>query len=426
MEQMEKCEKLSNRTIIIYGAGKQNLWMTYQMIDAAGFPIHYIVDRDKKKQGKSFWGTVIISPERLFELDQELDDYLLVISVRTAATIQEIQNSLSELRHAEIITFEQLVIQEKLNSKSIKLNQLQTHITDHCNLNCTRCSHFSPIAEEYYLDEEEFERSTKRLSELLHGELHEWQLAGGEPLLHPECYKFPYIIRKYFPKTDIILITNGSLLGRMDNRFFRSCRDNKVQVCVTIYPVHLDYKAIRQKLNEEEVDYLIGNTGVEDGTVKELWAYAFHPNGDCPGKVEFDKCFSRCFMLRGSKVYICAQGAYSDIVNQYFGTEMPQLEDNGVDLFEVSNGAELMHKLSRKILFCDYCNPLHRQPPIPFAISKREITEWVDPAALTEDEIKMYNSYSTTPEFTPPPPNYVNLIFLFILSNSRAAHRRVR
>ena len=377
-------------SIIIYGAGTQNLRLTYQMIDAAGFQIQYIVDRDEQKQGQRFWGTEIISPERLFELDQELDDYLLVISVRTAATIQEIQDSLAGLRHAEIITFEQLVIREKLNSKTIKLNQLQTHVTDHCNLNCTRCSHFSPIAEEFYLDEGEFERSTKRLGELLHGELHEWQLAGGEPLLHPECYKFPYIIRKYFPKTDIILVTNGTLLDKADDRFYQSCRDNSVQLWVTIYPIPIDYEAVRRKLDKENVNYSIGNTGVEDGTVKELWAYAFHPNGGGPGEEEFHECFSRCFILRGSKMYICAQGAFSDIVNKRFGTDMPQLADNGVDLFEVSDGVELMRKLSRKIPFCDYCNPLNRQPPVPFAISKRDITEWVDPTALTEEEIKKY------------------------------------
>jgi hypothetical protein len=43
--------------------------------------------------------------------------------------------------------------------KSIKKNQcgprktlqFEAHLTDHCNLNCAGCCHFSPIAQQYYL-----------------------------------------------------------------------------------------------------------------------------------------------------------------------------------------------------------------------------------------------------------------------------------
>lgn len=374
---------LTNRKIFLYGAGTQNLRLAYQMLDAAGIDILYIVDRDPQKQGKEFWGTEIISPEKLCAFDcEQSDDYTIIITVRTEATIREIKENLSSLRHADILTFEEIVIKEKLNSKFIRLNQMQTHVTDHCNLNCARCSHFAPIAKEYYLDPKEFEKSVKCLSELLHGELHEYQLAGGEPLLHPECWRFPYIIRKYFPKTDIIIVTNGTLLEKADNKFYQSCRDNTVQLWITIYPIHFNYTAVQSKLDSEGVDYVIGNTGVEDGSIKELWAYAYHLNGDRKDKEDFDQCFSRCFILRGTRVYICAQGAYSDILNSYFGTTLPQLGDNGVDLFQVDSERDLMARLDKRIPFCDYCNPLHRQPPIPFAISKREITEWVDPTSI--------------------------------------------
>ena len=367
-----------DKDIILYGAGTQNLRLAYQMIDAAGLSIRYIVDRDRAKQGKRFWGTEIISPEKLVEFDDTAEEYILVITVRTESTIQEIKESLKGLHRADVFTFEEIVIKEKLNSKFIKLNQMQTHVTDHCNLNCVRCSHFAPIAKEFYLDAEEFEKSVKRLSELLHGELHEYQLAGGEPLLHPQCYKFPYIVRKYFPKTNIILITNGTLLCNMENSFFQSCRDNDLQLWITVYPIGLNFDAIREKLENERINFVIGNSGVEGGSEKEMWGLAYHLNGDRSGEKDFEECFSRCFMLRGSKVYICTQGAYADILNDHFGLTLPQLKENGVDIFEVSDSGELMGRLAKKIPFCDYCNPFHRQPPVPFGISKREITEWVD------------------------------------------------
>ena len=69
-----------------------------------------------------------------------------------------------------------------------------------------------------------FERDCCRLAELTGGDVDEIQLSGGEPLLHPEVEKFPYIVRKYFPKTKIIIITNATRL--IYEKFFFSslCR----------------------------------------------------------------------------------------------------------------------------------------------------------------------------------------------------------
>lgn len=73
------------------------------------------------------------------------------------------------------------------------------HVTDVCNLNCKGCWHFAPLAtalnKNQRADIEEFERDVKRLSELLDGELAKFSLFGGEPLLHEEAYKFPYIVK---------------------------------------------------------------------------------------------------------------------------------------------------------------------------------------------------------------------------------------
>ena len=31
------------------------------------------------------------------------------------------------------------------------LEKIDIHLTDHCNLNCKGCTHFSPLAEDFYL-----------------------------------------------------------------------------------------------------------------------------------------------------------------------------------------------------------------------------------------------------------------------------------
>lgn len=47
--------------------------------------------------------------------------------------------------------------------------KFEVHITEHCNLNCKYCFHFSPLAKEEYLTLEEYERDLARLSELFGG-----------------------------------------------------------------------------------------------------------------------------------------------------------------------------------------------------------------------------------------------------------------
>lgn len=47
-----------------------------------------------------------------------------------------------------------------------KLNYVETLLTDHCDLNCKGCYHYSPIAELYYADVRLYERDLRRLSQL--------------------------------------------------------------------------------------------------------------------------------------------------------------------------------------------------------------------------------------------------------------------
>jgi ABC-2 type transport system ATP-binding protein len=53
----------------------------------------------------------------------------------------------------------------------------EIHLTEHCNLNCKGCFHFSCIAEEEYLTKEEFERDISRISELSKGVVKENKVA---------------------------------------------------------------------------------------------------------------------------------------------------------------------------------------------------------------------------------------------------------
>ena len=97
---------------------------------------------------------------------------------------------------------------------------IEIHLTEHCNLKCKYCSHFSAIAKEEYYDVNKYKKDMKRLSKITGGKINVIQLLGGEPLLHPEINKLMNITRFYFPHTTIDIITNGLLLDKMPDSFW--------------------------------------------------------------------------------------------------------------------------------------------------------------------------------------------------------------
>ncbi|MDR1523474.1 MAG: 4Fe-4S cluster-binding domain-containing protein [Endomicrobium sp.] len=71
-----------------------------------------------------------------------------------------------------------------------KTLKFEVHITDHCNLNCKSCSHFSPLSKEYYLDLAQFKNDCQRLALLSNGKVEDVNFLGGEPLLHSNLCEF--------------------------------------------------------------------------------------------------------------------------------------------------------------------------------------------------------------------------------------------
>lgn len=377
--------KINLDKVVLYGAGTQNLRMAYQPLVSAGCQVLAICDKDTKKQGKSYCGIGIISPEELKLMDLELEEYLLVITIRTQAVITEVRASLKELKNARIFTFDEFIAWAKLNSRVIRFSCLMVHLVDDCNLNCVRCSHFSPLAPKggFFLEEAEFEKDCARLSELTNGDVDEFQLSGGEPMMHPRAYAFPYIIRKYFPETQIIMITNGTLIPSMDERFWDSCRKNKLKLMITQYPIKLPYKKIEKMLIDNRIDVEFGNTGNnENRREKEMWGLPLHLAGGLDAKYNFDGCLCMQYVVRDGRLYPCANSAYIDLFNNYFGTDLPGPEVNGVNFRNAGSLKEITDAISVPVPLCAYCDARKRMPGIPWTISEKKITEWI----LQEEE----------------------------------------
>lgn len=367
--------------IVLYGAGTQNLRMAYQPIVSAGYKVKAICDKDPTKQGKRFYGVAIVSPEALDALDDARREYMVVITIRTKTIVEAVRKDLEHLKYASIYSFEEFIEYAKLNCKVRRFSCVMTHLVDHCNLNCVRCSHFSPLetAHKFYLDPAIFEKDCRRLSTLTGDSIDEFQFSGGETLLHPQSYLFPGIVKKFFPNTQVIMITNGTLLLKQDERFWKSCREHQVQIWLSKYPIGVDYGKIIEALKQNGVQYEIGNSGNSDDRPKEMWGLPLRLKGGLDGQRNFECCLCMQYILRDGRLYPCANSAYIDLFNRYFKKTLPGPEVNGVDIYQVNNLEELTQKMSQPVPLCEYCDAQHRMAPIPWGISKKEISEWAEP-----------------------------------------------
>ncbi len=137
------------------------------------------------------------------------------------------------------------------------LRGFELHLVDHCNLNCRGCTHFSPLAEKNFLSKQDFEKDFCRLSDLTQGNVDYIHLLGGEPLLHPDILFFLKRARDFFNETAINLITNGILLKKQNDKFYETCRENKINIILTYYPINLDLNFIYKKFVSYNIKYEI-------------------------------------------------------------------------------------------------------------------------------------------------------------------------
>ncbi len=107
---------------------------------------------------------------------------------------------------------------------------LELHATAHCNLTCTGCSQGSPKLRHGLEDVDVLERSLRNLRRIV--ACSKLQVLGGEPLLHPGLTDLLEIAARSGLAQRLCLKTNGLLLGRMPDPFWRLLDE----VIVSVYP----------------------------------------------------------------------------------------------------------------------------------------------------------------------------------------------
>ena len=269
--------------------------------------------------------------------------------------------------------YQLIVIKGKRITKSFPV---EVHVTEHCNLNCKGCNHFSCIAGEGYLEPEQFERDFRRLAELSK-RYFAIKILGGEPLLHPRITEFFDITRKYFPSTPIQITTNGILLPEQAETFWQNCNKNNIIVSISQYPIKLNKKEIKKIAKMHGVKIVYNGTTTENRMCK----LPLDPTGSQDMKKSFQKCaisWGCCVTLREGRIYNCCIAAHIRFFNEYFNQNLVIGENDYVDIYKISSREEIIDFLERPFPFCRYCKTSEMKFAQRWGITKKEITEWVD------------------------------------------------
>ncbi|MCH5318614.1 MAG: 4Fe-4S cluster-binding domain-containing protein [Paramuribaculum sp.] len=247
-----------------------------------------------------------------------------------------------------------------LNRFIVEKPILEIHAADHCNLNCCCCSHYSPIAPTKFCDLKNLEDNLKKFGKATNYFKY-INILGGEPLLNPEIDRMIKIVRKYFPHTKINLVTNGILLlneSKLPHDFWKTCRENRVIIKVTKYPIKLDYDKIVEvcRVNGAELSISKNKSDDADGWLQFLlkekgWNVKEY-------KIRFlklMKCHYHCLDLVDDKLYPCPIAAYANILNDRFGTTFRIDPKDYIEISQIKSLSQLKKFMILSTPFCRYC-----------------------------------------------------------------------
>ncbi|MCM1377519.1 MAG: radical SAM protein [Clostridium sp.] len=250
--------------------------------------------------------------------------------------------------------------------------RLEFILTDHCNLNCKGCTHYSPLVDAD--SREPLERvidSMEKLGRLNDGRVEECYLIGGETLLYPWLEESMEALRKNFPNATLKIFTNGLLIPRMTESFWKKARELDIVLAITRYPVKFDYDASEVICRKNRVRCeIFGDRSLADSFFK----FGLDPEGKQNPRIAHFKCYnSTCTSVVGGRVYPCSISACVGHLNLRFGTQYKHLRGDYLEIDKIQNLSEIDRMRKKAVPFCRYCKAAEE---VKYGPSHRELSEW--------------------------------------------------
>lgn len=271
------------------------------------------------------------------------------------------------------MNFDRFFVMSEYNKRSIA-NQMKPRsqeeltfeisLVDHCNLSCQMCDHYSQLSDKWFVSMEQFEKDMKRMGEICNHKLAAISLLGGEPTLHPEIIECLKITRREFPDTEIIVLTNGILLLKLENsskgNFWEVCKKLDIHITVTVYPLNIDYIAIERKAKEYGV-ILAMSSDIHAKQLTNVIKISDKHTMDLSGSVGKHECVSCLYynkfcVLKDGKVFMCPISAHIDIFNRKFNKNLRIKDADFLDIYKIESWKDISKFSCQYVPFCSYCD----------------------------------------------------------------------
>jgi GTP 3',8-cyclase len=208
-------------------------------------------------------------------------------------------------------------------SDMITTRVLEANIVHHCNNRCACCNHGSPFSYPYCMEPSVLKKDLSDLKSILHTEF--FCLQGGEPLLHHSIVEMIQLACASGIADRYGILTNGRLLLKMTDEFWKACQDNRIELRMTVYGNVTDevLKQISGKVSQySQIKFIPSRL---DRFTKVL---GFYPEGD-----SFRTCrWKICHAVHEGRFYICPLSIFWP--KQFMGIEEP------VDGFAIEGATE--------------------------------------------------------------------------------------
>ncbi len=257
--------------------------------------------------------------------------------------------------------------------------KVEIHVTEHCNLKCICCEHFSSIAKEDNINIEDFEGNLKKLFQVVgEGTAVHLYILGGEPTLHPELRKLLEKSREIFSNRQqhtIRLVTNGLLLPDYSIEFWKTLKNNDIIVSVSKYPTKFDYERLEHIMTHQKVKFEIFHSEI----TKYMRLLPMDLNGTQEPSESFATCpiARRCCFLKDYKIYSCPRIPNVCHFNNAFQCQLDITENDYLDINTIDNVKDIWEFLDKPNNFCKYCDVKNTKTDVLWQITTLKKEEWV-------------------------------------------------
>jgi len=256
-------------------------------------------------------------------------------------------------------------------------------VTQKCNINCAHCSFFCPLVPSDTKHKSiETIISDLALMSKFKDHLGILGLLGGEPFLHPEFSKILRISRRFFPKSRIIVQTNGSLANNI-LQWKDAIDETGAEITVSVYPYKKDPWEDFYKIKQVIPSAISWGYAIDHGfTINQL----SNRTGDASPE-QIQGCYKRwwCNQLKDGKLYLCHLIAYIDLLKKYFPGQVDMDVDDQcyIDLHDDNLTIEDIERWQDNAWpdICNHCLDAkygnYAGPVEAWHRSERKIEEWI-------------------------------------------------